>query len=420
MESNNKSKSNSKTESEISDVSSTGANLELGNEFLGKVIKNESNNNLYLITNKLGCGNFSSVWIGYSLNDHNLVGIKIYHPNDYKDSFKEIDIFDKINKSDINKNYLLTMIEHFNIKNIETCEEYYNDDNEINPHKVIILPLLACSTYDLLQFECYEDGLPSEMVKLITVQLILGLIEFEKLKLIHTDLKPENILIEGMTLKMKIILDEINKLQIDKLNNDSNIDLINDKLTELIKTIEPLINNDESDMILPEYLNNIRIKLCDFNLAVPLKKKLGCKYSEIQTRYYRAPEVILGSGIHKKTDYWSIPCLMFELLTGDLLFDPDKDELRSRDVHHLYQIIELVGKIPPNMINNASNRNDLFKYGKLIGTPKDIKLWPLKSVLKEKYEIDIKKIKNLIDVMESLLCIDPSKRPDLIDVLNKF
>jgi serine/threonine-protein kinase SRPK3 len=47
--------------------------------------------------------------------------------------------------------------------------------------------------------------------------------------------------------------------------------------------------------------------------------------TEIQTRQYRGPEVILGSKYNITADLWSLACMTFEMLTGDLLFNPKRD-----------------------------------------------------------------------------------------------
>jgi serine/threonine-protein kinase SRPK3 len=46
----------------------------------------------------------------------------------------------------------------------------------------------------------------------------------------------------------------------------------------------------------------------------------------IQTRQYRSPEVILGQTYNESADIWSLACMMYEVLTGDLLFQPKKGE----------------------------------------------------------------------------------------------
>ena len=46
---------------------------------------------------------------------------------------------------------------------------------------------------------------------------------------------------------------------------------------------------------------------------------------------YRSPEVIIGSGYDTSADMWSLACMVFELLTGDLLFEPNAGDNYDRD-----------------------------------------------------------------------------------------
>ncbi len=41
----------------------------------------------------------------------------------------------------------------------------------------------------------------------------------------------------------------------------------------------------------------------------------------VQTRSYRAPEVILGCPYDEKIDIWSIGCIIAELYTGRMMFE---------------------------------------------------------------------------------------------------
>jgi serine/threonine protein kinase len=43
-------------------------------------------------------------------------------------------------------------------------------------------------------------------------------------------------------------------------------------------------------------------------------------YSYIQSRFYRAPEVILGMPYGQQIDMWSLACILAELLTGQPIF----------------------------------------------------------------------------------------------------
>jgi serine/threonine protein kinase len=42
----------------------------------------------------------------------------------------------------------------------------------------------------------------------------------------------------------------------------------------------------------------------------------------IQTRQYRSPEVLIRSDYDESADMWSLACTVFELITGDYLFEP--------------------------------------------------------------------------------------------------
>ena len=56
----------------------------------------------------------------------------------------------------------------------------------------------------------------------------------------------------------------------------------------------------------------------------------------VVTRYYRAPEVILGMGYKENVDVWSIGCIFGELIRGRVLF-PGGD--------HIDQWTRIIGNI---------------------------------------------------------------------------
>lgn len=43
-------------------------------------------------------------------------------------------------------------------------------------------------------------------------------------------------------------------------------------------------------------------------------------YSYVQSRFYRAPEVVLRIPYSPKVDIWSLGCIVAELFTGEPLF----------------------------------------------------------------------------------------------------
>ena len=47
---------------------------------------------------------------------------------------------------------------------------------------------------------------------------------------------------------------------------------------------------------------------------------------------------------NETADIWSLGCMMFELITGDYLFDPVKGKTFKKNDDHLAQISELIGE----------------------------------------------------------------------------
>ena len=194
---------------------------------------------------------------------------------------------------------------------------------------------------------------------------------------------------------------------------------------EITKTIIKFMNNNMNDTkklmkscrISSKYIKDIKIKICDFNLVINTSENLDDDSIEIQTRYYRAPEIIIGAGLHKKTDYWSIGCVLFELLTGEILFDPEKDESTSRDIYHMYLIEELMGQTPKFMIKNARKRDKIYDdNGFLIGVGKRVKRWELKDVLTDNHDnlaLSDNIIDNVVKFINATLNVNPDNRPTL-------
>jgi serine/threonine-protein kinase PRP4 len=64
--------------------------------------------------------------------------------------------------------------------------------------------------------------------------------------------------------------------------------------------------------------NNKTVKLCDFGTALYTDEANLVDY--MQSRYYRAPEIVLGSPYDFAIDIWSAACTIYELFTGKILF----------------------------------------------------------------------------------------------------
>lgn len=107
----------------------------------------------------------------------------------------------------------------------------------------------------------------------------------------------------------------------------------------------------------PKLDDNVTVKICDMGN--------GCwTYHhftpEIQTRQYRSPEVIIGADYDTSADVWSFACTIFEMITGDFLFEPRKGNNYDKDDDHLAQMMELLGRMPKNMALSGKNSSKLF------------------------------------------------------------
>ncbi|VDQ02756.1 unnamed protein product [Trichobilharzia regenti] len=58
-----------------------------------------------------------------------------------------------------------------------------------------------------------------------------------------------------------------------------------------------------------------KIKVIDFGSSCYINE---CPYNYIQSRFYRAPEVILGLPYGTPIDMWSLGCILAEFITGKL------------------------------------------------------------------------------------------------------
>ena len=96
--------------------------------------------------------------------------------------------------------------------------------------------------------------------------------------------------------------------------------------------------------ILIESLTTCKIKVIDYGNAY-LHHDQRCSY--VQSRAYRAPEVVLGLSYSTKVDMWSLGCILMELFTGKLLFD--NKSVQSLLASH----IALRGLFPDHMLQDG-------------------------------------------------------------------
>ncbi|KAM3877960.1 SRSF protein kinase 1-like [Diretmus argenteus] len=163
----------------------------------------------------------------------------------------------------------------------------------------------------------------------------------------------------------------------------------------LVNPLEPL-NSDK-----------LQVKIADLGNACWVTKHFT---DDIQTRQYRSLEVLMGAGYSTPADIWSTACMVFELATGDYLFEPHSGEEYSRDEDHIALIIELLGKVPRKLILAGKYSKEFFtKKGELRHITK-LKPWGLFEVLVEKYEWSKEEAHSFSTFLLPMLDLVPEKR----------
>jgi len=257
-------------------------------------------------------------------------------------------------------------------------------------------------------------------------------------KMIHTDIKVENILYEGTNTKVNEIIDKFDKYDFAKTLRDvrkkgkyksMGMSAVASKLAhKIVDDLNDQCSSDSSDSsndadgidivsgIAINDIEDINVRLSDFGTCEPFINK----GREIQCRHYRAPEVIIGYPYNEKCDIWSIGCIVYELATGDLLFEPNKTKLLNRDRHHLMDIYSLYGPLPQDMINKAKRRHILFRHNGLIKSVHYIQPRSLIGLLQSKATqiTETKDLELLESFINDCLILDPGARPSADDCLN--
>ena len=109
--------------------------------------------------------------------------------------------------------------------------------------------------------------------------------------------------------------------------------------------------------ILLESYSRALVKVIDFGSSSFVTDRQS---SYIQSRSYRAPEVILGLPYGGKIDMWSLGCVVAEMYTGEVTFQNDSE------VSMLSRIEAICGSFPRHMIEKGRNCHRIFTDSGLI------------------------------------------------------
>lgn len=230
-------------------------------------------------------------------------------------------------------------------------------------HLVMVFENLSMNLREVLKKFGRDVGINLKAIRAYSQQLFMGLSLLRKCQYIHADLKPDNI----------------------------------------------LVNEARSTL-----------KICDLGSASPIAENATAPY--LVSRFYRAPEVILGIPYDYGIDIWSIGCTLFELYTGKILFTGRNNNGMLR------AIMECRGKFPNKLLRRGSLTyeyfDDLLNFqaqetdkvtGRTMVKMIDIKPKPVRDLRsrlmpkdKRMNEQERKELELFADLLEK--CLDP--RPD--------
>ncbi|NXB31904.1 CDKL2 protein, partial [Eulacestoma nigropectus] len=143
------------------------------------------------------------------------------------------------------------------------------------------------------------------------------------------------------------------------------------------------------------------VKLCDFGFARPLATSGEVYTDYVATRWYRAPELLVGDSKYgRPVDVWAIGSLITEMLTGEPLFPGDSD------IDQLFHITKCLGNLIPR-------QQELFYKNPLFAGMKLPEVKELESLEKRYPKLPAA----ALDLAKECLQIDPDKRPSCAKLL---
>ena len=155
------------------------------------------------------------------------------------------------------------------------------------------------------------------------------------------------------------------------------------------------------------------IALIDFGSATFYASDPPSAY--IQSRAYRAPEVVLGCGYDGRIDVWSVGCVVAELISGRVLFQSE-----GGGASLLARVTGIVGPPPPWMLRSGAAAHRFYTpsgalYERAPGAPaRAALLRPKRTSLAARVRgADA----GALAFLAALLMVDPTKRPSAADAL---
>ena len=240
-------------------------------------------NNRYIVRRMLGKGTFGTVLEVIDSKDRSIKALKVVRPGTcIKEAKKEEANLTRLNILDPNGEKGV----------VRLCNSF-----RLDHHYCLVVDKLGKSLFDLIKRNDYR-GFNMWEIQNYTYQVLITLEFLHSHGIAHTDLKPENILFVR------------DSYQFDRNRRQYKSNVLDVRLI------------DYGGATFPEQYHT----------------------TTVNTRHYRAPEILLRNGWDHTSDIWCLGCILVELYTGNMLF-PIFD-----DYSHLALIVKLLGHIPLKMV----------------------------------------------------------------------
>ena len=135
--------------------------------------------------------------------------------------------------------------------------------------------------------------------------------------------------------KLMLVFDYHERTLLEELQQAGDKGINPDRVKNIIYQVLKALSFLHSNKIMhrdvkPENLllsKNGVVKLCDFGFARGTRKQKNYQYTDyVSTRWYRAPELLVGeSAYNESIDVWAVGCIFAEIYSGLPLFPGDSD-----------------------------------------------------------------------------------------------
>ncbi|RHY10415.1 hypothetical protein DYB30_001294 [Aphanomyces astaci] len=217
-------------------------------------------------------------------------------------------------------------------------------------HLILVTELLKANLYEVSRPEWRQRYFTLPRLRKIAVECLEALQFLHALGMVHCDLKPENILMQNF--------------------------------------------------------ETCQVKLIDFGSASFVSDELTYY---IQSRAYRAPEVILGLRYDDRIDLWSLGCILAELYTGRVLFE------HNSIAALLSSMMGLLGPLPPAMVAASPQADKYFNKAMYLTDEDGRVVVPLQTSLWQVLDCGDAAF---VSFLQTLLHLDPARRVSAAAALN--